>query len=86
MGIIYPFTAIHMGGQSYIDTRQYGLVSYKGVLYEGLFQTFREPQPSLQGEGSPLEPQPSLQGEGSPLDYRFGGGNRILNGWLQRRQ
>ena len=73
MGIIYPFTAIHMGGQSYIDTRQYGLVSYKGVLYEGLFQTFREPQPSLQGEGS-------------PLDYRFGGGNRILNGWLQRRQ
>ncbi|MDR2575894.1 MAG: DNA polymerase III subunit gamma/tau [Treponema sp.] len=27
-----------------------------------------EPQPSPQGEGSPLEPQPSPQGEGSPLD------------------
>ena len=26
------------------------------------------PQPSPQGEGSPLVPQPSPQGEGSPLD------------------
>jgi hypothetical protein len=28
----------------------------------------RYSQPSLKGEGSPLEPQPSLKGEGSPLD------------------
>jgi ATP-binding cassette, subfamily B, multidrug efflux pump len=27
-----------------------------------------DPQPSPQGEGSPLDPQPSPQGEGSPLD------------------